>query len=102
MSTFGTQARRCANTKSSKQSSCSSDSSSHKDIAAADTDAKHRGTIPVMSKLHMHIFDRYGEPSSTLPTKNKKQEVQQRSHTLPVPIQCAANARIYLRSQSTK
>ncbi|KAG2103732.1 uncharacterized protein F5147DRAFT_775858 [Suillus discolor] len=84
MSTFGTRARRCTSAKSSEQSSCSSDSSSHKHVAAVDTDAKHRGTIPVMSKLDMHKFDHYGEPSSTLPMKNKKQEVEQRSHTLPV------------------
>ncbi|KAG1854531.1 hypothetical protein F4604DRAFT_1932798 [Suillus subluteus] len=101
MSTFGTQARKCASAKSSKQSSYSSGSSSQKHVAA-DTDAKHRGTIPIMSKFDMHKFDRYGEPASTLPVQNLKPEVERRSNTLPVPVQCAANARIYLRSQTMK
>lgn len=101
MSTFGTQARKCASAKSSKKSSYSSaSSSSHTLVATPDTNAKHQGTIPVMSKVDMHKFDRYGEPASTLPAQNKKQEVEKRSNTLPVPIQCAANARIYLRSQT--
>ncbi|KIK42346.1 hypothetical protein CY34DRAFT_12414 [Suillus luteus UH-Slu-Lm8-n1] len=103
MSTFGTQARKCASAKSSKKSSYSSaSSSSHTLVATPDTNAKYQGTIniPVMSKVDMHKFDRYGEPASTLPAQNKKQEVEKRSNTLPVPIQCAANARIYLRSQT--
>ncbi|KAG1761529.1 hypothetical protein EDD22DRAFT_953990 [Suillus occidentalis] len=90
MSTFGTQARKCASAKSSKKSSYSSaSSSSHTLVATPDTNAKYQGTINIP----------YGEPASTLPAQNK-QEVEKRSNTLPVPIQCAANARIYLRSQT--
>ncbi|KAG1820919.1 uncharacterized protein BJ212DRAFT_1297400 [Suillus subaureus] len=99
MSTCGTQARKCASAKSSKQSSHSSGSSSRKNIATADANAERRGSIPIMSKFDMHQFDRYGEPASTSPVQNLKPEVG-RSNTLPVPVQCAGNARIYLRTQT--
>lgn len=100
MSTFGTQARKCASAKSSKQSSHSASSSLQKNVAPADANAQYRGTIPVMSKFDMRQFDRCGEPASMLPVQNIKQEVERRSNTLPVPVPCAANARIHLRSQT--
>ncbi|KAG0701199.1 hypothetical protein DFH29DRAFT_876023 [Suillus ampliporus] len=106
MSLYGTRARQCASAKNSgpsKPSSYNSGSSSQKH-AAADTDAKYQGppsqsSIPVMSKPNMHMFDRYGHHDSTLPAK-PQQDVERRANTLPlpVPIQCRANARLYLRS----
>ncbi|OAX35251.1 hypothetical protein K503DRAFT_858735 [Rhizopogon vinicolor AM-OR11-026] len=88
---------------------CTSVSISQKHISAAGVHfVKRQGSLTdpliLLRKFHMHMFMRIAPKIQTLrecdpeAPANQKRVGRERSKTWPIPVQCPANARLYLRT----